>query len=258
MQRMNLIRNKKTLADATVDGVIPSKKFPSPETLFSKSLEALKEWRDRVNEGKLFSITRKDLVFPLHPSIVERLGRSLGDFSEVNRTWSVSKSSTTHERLKEHPEDWYYYHTLYAEKRKNWEEIPYVEIAKLIKRKDFLVADWGCGENLLQKEIPENKVLAFDHVAIDEAVTACDISNLPLKNDAVAVFSLSLMGSNYEDYIREAHRILKTMGFIFIAEPQAKWEGKQNELELLMLGIGFNKPVMWKSGNFLYLKSEKV
>ncbi len=220
MQRMNLIHNKKTLADATVDGVIPSKKFPSPETLFSKSLEALKEWRDRVNEGKLFKINRKDLVFPLRPEIVEQLVRSLGDFSEVNRTWSVSRSSTTHERLKEHPEDWYYYHTLYAEKRKTWEEIPFAEIAKLIKRKDFVVADLGCGENLLRKEIPENKVLSFDHVAIDDTVTACDISNLPLETDKVdvAVFSLSLMGTNHADYIREAHRILKPMGFIFIPD----------------------------------------
>ena len=260
MQRMNLIRNKKTLADASVDGVIPSKMMPKPETLFIKSQEALKEWKDRINEGMVFRINRKDLVFPLRPEIIEQISRTIGDFSEVNRKWSVSKSSTTHERLKEHPEDWYYYHTLYAEKRKRWEEIPYVELAKLIKRKDFIVADLGCGENLLRKEIPENKVLAFDHVAINETVTACDISKLPLENDAVdvAVFSLSLMGSNYEDYIREAHRILKTMGFIFIAEPQAKWEGKQNELEQLMSKIGFSKPTIWKSGNFLYLKSEKV
>ncbi|MBL7870387.1 MAG: DEAD/DEAH box helicase family protein [Cyclobacteriaceae bacterium] len=260
MQRMNLIRNKKTLADAAVDGVIPSKKLPKPETLFAKSQEALKEWSDRVNKGKLFSVNRKDLVFPLHPSIVERLGRSLGDFSEVNRTWSVSKSSTTHERLKSHPENWYYYHTLYAEKRKTWEEIPYVQIGKLIKRKDFVVADLGCGENLLRKEIPENKVLAFDHVAIDTTVTACDISKLPIENDTVdiAVFSLSLMGTNYIDYIKEAHRILKPMGFIFIAEPQAKWEGEQYELERLVVESGFGKPLVWRSSNFLYLKSEKV
>lgn len=260
MQRMNLIRKKKTLADASVDGVIPSKMMPQPETLFARSLEALKEWRERVNEGKIVSINRKDLVFPLRPEIVEQIGRNIGDFSEVNRTWSVSKSTTTHDRLKQHPEDWYYYHTLYAEKRKSWEEIPYVEIAKLIKRKDFVVADLGCGENLLRKEIPENKVLAFDHVAIDETVTACDISHLPIGNDIVdvAVFSLSLMGTNYTDYIKEAHRILKPMGFIFIAEPQAKWEGRQEEFERLIAESGFGKPVILKSANFIYLKSEKT
>lgn len=114
--------------------------------------------------------------------------------------------------------------------------------------------------NLLRNELPGNKVLAFDHVAIDTTVTACDISKLPLEAEAidVAVFSLSLMGTNYDDYIIEAHRILKPMGFIFIAEPQNKWEGKQEELERLLMLSGFGKPVVWKSSNFLYLKSEKV
>jgi hypothetical protein len=48
------------------------------------------------------------------------------------------------------------------------------------------------------------------------------------------------------------------MEFIFIAEPQAKWEGKQDELEQFMIESGFGKPVVWRSGNFLYLKSEKT
>ena len=68
-------------ADAAVDGVIPSKMLPKPETLFARSLAALKEWRDRVNEGRLFNVNRKELVFPLHPEIVEQLGRRIGDFS---------------------------------------------------------------------------------------------------------------------------------------------------------------------------------
>jgi len=55
----------------------------------------------------------------------------------------------------------------------------------------MVVADLGCGENLLSKEI-SNKVLAFDHVAIDENVTSCDVSNLPLVEAAVDVTVLSL------------------------------------------------------------------
>jgi len=257
-QRINLIRNKKTLADAAIDGVIPSKKIPSPNTLFAKSQEALREWRDRLQEGGVFKIDRKDLTFPLRPEIVEQLGRRLGDFSEVNRVWSVSKSSTTHDRLKEHPEDWYYYHELYREKRKTWDEIPYVEIAKMITRPEFIVADLGCGENLLSKEIP-NRVLAFDHVAIDENVTACDISNLPLDDSAVdvTVFSLSLMGSNYDNYIKEAHRVLKSMGFIIIAEPINKWKQREQELEDLLIEAGFDKPKIKKTGSFIYLRSVK-
>lgn len=260
VQRMNLIKNKKTLADASIDGVIPSKSLPRPETLFAKSIEALQEWKNRLNEGSIYKINRNELVFPLRPEIVEQIGKRLGDFSEVNRQWSISKSTTTHEHLKQNPEEWYYYHSLYSEKRKTWDEIPYIEIGKMIKRKDFVVADLGCGENLLRKELPKNKVLAFDHVAIDETVTACDISNLPLESESVdvAVLSLALMGSNYEDYIKEAHRILKPMGFLFIAEPHNKWEGKLEELENLLESEGFGRPLIRRSSNFLYIKCEKI
>jgi len=42
-------------------------------------------------------------------------------------------------------------------------------------RPDWIIADMGCGENLLSKEI-ENKVYAFDYVALEgEDVVECDI-----------------------------------------------------------------------------------
>ncbi len=258
-QRLNLIRNKKTLADAAIDGLIPSKILPSPQTLYTKSIEALREWKQRISDGEIYTIVRKELKFPLNPEIVQQLSRKLGDFSEVTRIWSVSKSETTHERLKKNPEEWYYYHTLYAEKRKEWNQIPYIEIAKMIKRKDFIVADLGCGENLLKLEIPDNKVLSFDHVAIDPNVVSCDLSNLPLDSEEVdvTVFSLALMGSNYESYLIEAHRILKPMGFMFIAEPLSKWEGKIEQLSSRIQNIGFTKPIVDQRGHFYYLKCEK-
>ena len=101
---------------------------------------------------------------------------------------------------------------MYREQRKTWSEIPYVEIAKRITRPEFIVADMGCGENLLMKEI-SNKVLSFDHVSIDDSVIACDISKLPLDDQQVdvAVLSLALMGSNSNSYIIEAYLILKNM-----------------------------------------------
>ena len=47
---------------------------------------------------------------------------------------------------------------LIQREKKGWNEIPYIEISKKLKgREDWLVADLGCGENLLSKEIT-NKV----------------------------------------------------------------------------------------------------
>jgi superfamily II DNA or RNA helicase len=254
LQRLNLIRNKKTLADAAVDGVIPSKKIPSLDTLFKKSQEALREWKERIAKGKLLIINRKDLVFPLQPEVIEQLSRKLGDFSELNKVWSISNSKTTHQKLQSNPEDWFYYHSLYRERRKEWKEIPHVEIGKMITRKDLVVADLGCGEDLLRSEIPHNQVFSFDHVAVNDKVIVCDISHIPLADDSIdiSVFSLSLMGANYKEYLQEAYRVLKSMGVLIIAEPISKWETREEELGETLKQIGFSNPTIKKTKQFIY------
>ena len=259
-QRLQLIREKRTLADAAVDGIIPSKHIPSREKLCQDSLQALKLWKNRVNEGKITTIDRKDLVLPLRPEILQYLKPSLGDFSEINKSWSVSRSSNTQSRLSKNPSEWYYYHSLYRERRKQWSEIPYIEISKKIKdREDWVVADLGCGENLLSKEIT-NKVYAFDYVGIDNSVIECDISNIPLENNKVdvSVFCLSLMGSNYIEYLNEGHRILKPYGNMFIVEPQKKWENNSDKLINQIESIGMKVVESYTSSRFLYIQCLKI
>ena len=147
----------------------------------------------------------------------------------MNKTWSISNSKTNFERIKNNPKEWYTYHTLYSQARKEWPVIPYKEIAKKINRGDesLIVADLGCGEKLLSKEIKKKKILSFDLHPIDKTVTQADISNVPLidKSVNIAVLSLALMGSNYLDYLDEAYRILKPLGMLYIAEPKKKEKG---------------------------------
>ena len=63
------------------------------------------------------------------------------------------------------------------------------------------------------------------------AVTACDMAHTPLEKSSVdvAVFSLvgecqlcsslqSLMGTNFAEYLAEAHRVLKKSGLLRVAE----------------------------------------
>ena len=260
-QRLQLIREKRTLADAAVDGIIPSKHIPSREKLCSDSLLALNKWKKRVSEGKITTIERKDLVLPLRPEILEYLKPSLGDFSEMNKSWSVSRSENTQSRLKADPSEWYYYHSLYAEKRKDWSEIPYIEIAKKIKeRPEWVVADMGCGENLLSKELT-NKVHAFDYVAIDKDVIACDMSSVPLNSNEVdaVIFCLSLMGSNYLDYLKEAFRIIKPYGNLFICEPKKKIDNRMEEFKKDIESVGFKIiEVNSQSSKFIYFQGIKL
>jgi ribosomal RNA-processing protein 8 len=70
-------------------------------------------------------------------------------------------------------------------------------------------------------------------------VIICDMSELPISDGSVhiGVFSLSLMGSNYKDYLKEAKRVIVTGGRLFIAEPYNRWENRENGIDELRLEL---------------------
>ena len=229
-------------------------------SLVNRSKKSLEDWIKRIESGELLSVDRHKIEFPLVPSVVEKVAKKLGDFSDLNKRWSTSNSSNTKSRLDKNNEEWYYCHTLYRQARESWSEIPYIEISKKIMvRPDWIVGDFGCGENLLSKEIT-NKVYSFDYVSIDDSVVSCDITNVPLDDNSLdaAVFSLSLMGSNYTDYLKEAYRVVKSYGQIFICEPQGKWEGKESELKSVMAENGFKTIDTKITSKFIYIEGIKI
>lgn len=82
----------------------------------------------------------------------------------------------------------------------------------------FVIGDFGCGEAKISQTV-KNTVHSFDlHSPPNSNIIACDIANVPLKNDVldVGVFCLSLMGTNFTDYLKEANRVLKMKYTIFI------------------------------------------
>ncbi len=57
-----------------------------------------------------------------------------------------------------------------------WPIVPYEEAIKWFKaRSHMIIGDFGCGEALLATSI-ENQMFSFDLLAINENVTACDIT----------------------------------------------------------------------------------
>jgi ribosomal RNA-processing protein 8 len=75
----------------------------------------------------------------------------------------------------------------------------------------MIIADFGCGEAKLAQSLNQ-KVHSFDFVALNDLVIQCDMKNVPLNNSScdLVVFCLSLMGTNLNEFISEAHRVLKT------------------------------------------------
>lgn len=138
----------------------------------------------------------------------------MGDLSQMNSQINHASSSQTHKHFLAHSKEWGCYHSVYREDRKSWPVVPYEEAIKWFKtRPHMVIGDFGCGEALLAANI-ENKISSFDHVAINENVTTCGMCHTALDDACLdaAVFSLSLMGLNFIDYLKEAHHCLKLVG----------------------------------------------
>ena len=94
----------------------------------------------------------------------------------------------------------------------------------------------------------------------DDSVIECDISKLPLESNKVdvCVFCLSLMGSNYGEYLREGSRILKPYGTMFISEPKKKWENNSDKLTSELENVGIKVIDNYTSSRFLYIRGIKL
>ena len=121
--------------------------------------------------------------------------------------------------------------------------MPFEEMAKdLSIREGYVVGDFGCGEALLAEKLGDHcTVHSFDHVAVNDSVIACDIADVPIDDGEldVAVFCLSLMGSNFTNYLKEARRTLKLDGRLHIYEVSSRFTDRdQFAADLKTLGFG--------------------
>lgn len=219
--KLHRLEYKKSIADAAVDGIVPEGNLRTP----AQAQQDIMGWLERLEGGVVEEIVRPVIKIPLsgEPSEVQRRMRAYGDFSRMNNRWYASASDTTHARLASNPEEWGHYHTMYRELRQTWPVVPFKEEIRWLERREgMVVGDFGCGEALIAKGVSEkHQVHSFDHVAINESVVACDIASVPLEEETLdlAIFCLSLMGSNVTDYVREAHRCLRLDGHLHIWEP---------------------------------------
>lgn len=98
------------------------------------------------------------------------------------------------------------------------------------------VADLGCGDAKIAATFNHGKgmkdkikVLSYDLQASTPDVTIADVANLPLEKESVdvVIFCLALMGTNFLEFIDEAHRILKWRGELWVAEIKSRFNRKQ-------------------------------
>ena len=216
---------------------------------------------------KIRYIARRDLNVELTPVEIEQRVRKYGDFTRLNNQINNENSNTTHERMLKDPREWEEYHRQYREARRTWSVVPYEEIVKRIKQlftsrmlSSIQIGDFGCGEAKIMEAFGPDRVYSFDHVAINDKVTVCDMKNTGLSADIldVAVFSLSLMGKNWTDYITEAKRCLATNGYLLIAETTKSLKGRLSKLRDILREQGFEIYTDEERGDFTVIEAREL
>ena len=156
--------------------------------------------------------------------------------SEYHKQFKTMRSDNLHQRFKENPDELFEYHYTAQQNEETYADQSEIPLNKIISKlegnkhkKTKTLLDLGCG---LIPKIRHHfegdsryEVRSFDHLSFDENVEECDISHLPIEDDNVdyVVLSLAMWGSNCEDYVREARRVLDSNGRLYIGEATKRW-----------------------------------
>ena len=159
------------------------------------------------------------------------------------------------------PDEWKEYHRQYREARKTWNVIPYEVWIDKIKTMapNLIIGDFGCGEAKIAEAIG-NRVKNFDHVSIDANVESCDMKSVPVKSGIlnVVVFSLSLMGKDWQAYLKEAARCLSVGGYLYISETTNSLTERLEKLRDAIQENGFEIFSDYEKAQFTFIEARKV
>ena len=120
------------------------------------------------------------------------------------------------------------------------------KLDKIKTKRKKLVVDMGCGLAKITEHFKHDERFQFinyDHVSTKENITECDISHIPLGDDSVeiCIMSFALWGSNCEEYITEAHRVLESGGKLYIIDSTKRWSVSNEETRIIEEGTEGNK-----------------
>lgn len=196
-------------------------------------------------------------------------------FRHLNEKLYQSSSQDALKYFSENPDDFVHYHHGFREQTKAWPVNPvdiFIEkltntIAKT-KANKLVVVDMGCGEAKIAATFADRHaqvtVRSFDLVSINEHIEIASMTAVPMEPSTadIVIFSLSLMNTDFVAALKEAHRILKPSGQLWIAEVESRFPEKQDGVDefadaLLSVGFRVSEKILNKKV-FIILYATKV
>lgn len=243
------------------------------------SLNKSNDLKGETKTGKDHKISKPSLniaqpkkLTPLQQKMMAKLSGSR--FRWINEQLYTTTSENALELIKNQPELFDEYHDGFRSQVVSWPENPidvFIDQIKsrstkpinapgglpgLPKTKELIIADMGCGEAALSLKVTQffnknkklkrkidYKVHSFDLKKVNDRITVADIKNVPLPDNScsIVIFCLSLMGTNFLDFIKEAYRILAPRGELWIAEIKSRFSdnGHGDEFTNALKLMGF-------------------
>lgn len=238
-QKRNLRRKKMTGGDSK-----PAKKPGNKDKGKAGQDKKSKGGKDQATEGKANKRqkTTGGGTSDLQAGMKDKLQGA--QFRWLNEKLYTIRAGDAWSMMQSEPELFDAYHQGYRKQVERWPTNPNDLFSKQIKKlgKGAVVGDFGCGEGVLGESL-DCKVHSFDLVARKPHITACDISNVPLEDGVldVAVFCLSLMGTDCFNFLKEAKRCLKEGGHLKIAEVKSRFDATTiDDFIAAVEALGFN------------------
>eukprot|EP00761_Pharyngomonas_kirbyi_P000285 gb/GECH01000285.1/.p1 GENE.gb/GECH01000285.1/~~gb/GECH01000285.1/.p1 ORF type:complete len:330 (+),score=80.87 gb/GECH01000285.1/:1-990(+) len=176
----------------------------------------------QTEEGWMLPLVNENVESNLDKDLSNRLHGA--NFRLLNEQLYSNTGKSSYQYFSKNPSLFELYHEGYRSQIQKWPEKPISHAIQWLKsnfRRNSVIADFGCGDAEVAETLESTyKVHSFDLVAVNRHVTACDMSRVPLPSNSVdgVVFCLALMGKNFNDFLKEAHRVLKVGGYIWLAE----------------------------------------
>ncbi len=196
----------------------------------------------------------------LHSKMSESLKSS--KFRFLNEQLYKSPSKDAAAMFKESPTLFDDYHEGYRNQVEKWPKNPLDLIVGELQKPKYRnadIGDFGCGEGKLELRLKasghQGQIFSFDVGKCAEHIIQTDIASVPLEDASldIGVFSLSLMGTNFPDFLVEANRVLKPGGTLFVAEVVSRFESVGAFVSHCREDAGFKPLKVTKLKDFFYM-----
>lgn len=241
--------------DELFDLIISSDEEDEPIIVVKKSskLQRQKVWKKNGEKNdKKDNEELTDTQQPPTNTETNTTKRTECELTQYHRKYITMRSDTLANHFRTNRDEFTEYHTIRDKNLEKYDksvrphEKIIAELERIKTKRQKLVVDMGCGMAKIAGHFANDlrfNFINYDHISSRENITECDISQMPLEDDSVeiCIMSMALWGSNCNEYIAEANRVLESGGKLYIIDSTKRWSDANENTGIIEEGTEGDK-----------------